>query len=370
MKRLKPRKAILYTIGSIAKGEPSCMRMCDDLGGCSIIVSDLDLLVLTDILTYLNCKLLQYRHYTKKLETLFLKRGMDLHISFALVPLLMYRIEILRFNTIDLYELATVICDEDKQTCEIRRKERFIDVNVYDLLDLAISSFVDVLSVILKLNNEIDAKSIYVLSKRILTLLYCIELYLGLRPRSFSETPLIATINFEKLNKFIDENDLKLLNLLSKIKSYSKCQEVAEVSQINVEELIRLYIKLLRGFLIGISNDLGVFDGLALFTRIKDVKTLPRKKLIPFVALLVVPYVVLYVTALLSRKDNSDVSRLRDELAVVIRYRMRLADLLRLLALKYLVVLLIGDLQRIVRNANLVNAGLKIVSLWNKYMAL
>jgi len=362
LRSLKLSRLVLYVIGSIAKGEPSCTKVCNDLGRCFLMISDLDLLAFANISTYLKCILLHCDHYVKRLERLFLKKNIDFHISLSLAPPLVYRLGLSKLNTIDYYELAAVVCFENKRICELYRKDRFPYIDRRDILDLAISSFVDVLSVILKPRNKSNDKDTYILSKRILTLLYCIELYLGLKPRSFSETPLIATMNFEKLESFIDKNDLELLNTLSSIKSLNSCRETSSIPQSDKDKLIHLYKKLLKGFLIRLSNDLGVTNTVELLTRTKEGRLISRRKLLPLLLL----YVALYTIAKLLHRD---VDKIRGELVTMLRYRMRLVDFLRLLALKYLILLVTSDL-RMTKYTALINAGLKLVDAWYRYMVL
>ena len=358
--RLKLNDAAFYVIGSVAKGEPSCIKVWNDRGKRFLVISDLDLVVFTNLLTYFKCILLRCNRYIEELERFFLKKSIEFHISFSPLPLWVYRLGLFKPNSIDYYELAIITCFEDKRSCKILPKDRSLNIDKHDILNLAISSFIDFLSVTLKSGDKLNSKDVYILSKRILTLLYCIELYFGLKPQSFSETPLVATMNFEKLKNLVDKSDLKLLNTLSEIKSCNSCQKIDETWLADKSKLVYLYKKLLRRFLTLFSSDLGTDNILKRISHIEENFLIPRRKL-PFLLFL---YIALYSIKKFLRRDASEI---RDELVIMIRYRMRLQDLLRLLALKYAILLLTKD-RLAIKDINLIRVGLELVNTWYKYM--
>jgi len=301
--------------------------------------------------------------YIEEIEKACFRRNIKLDISFALLPLWIYRVGLFKVNSIDLYELAPVLCFEGKRVCKVLQKNRLItitNIDKYDLLNLALSSFIDFLSVYLDSERELENNDIYTLSKRILTLLYCAELYLGLKPRSYIEASLIAVANVESLKNIVDKDDIELLNYIVKVKSDVECRELHEVQLLRKENLVALYKKLLRRFLKLFFDNSD--DSVSKLTFVKKEYLIPRGKLLALLFF----YVGLYM---IEKLVHEDTSRLRDELIIMIRYKMRLHDFLRMLALKYAILLLFDECL-VIKNPNFRKAGLELVRLWYKYMVL
>lgn len=355
--RMKLHDIALFVIGSFAKRELSCIKEKEFL-----VVSDLDLYAFTSLATYFKCILLKCDEYVKNLEKVFLAKGIKLHINLPILPFWLYRIGLFRLNTIDQYEMARIICSEVRKICDIYRvMHKHLDVDNYDILNLVISSFADYLSVIISSKME-DAIGIYILSKRILTLLYCIELYVGLKPQSFSETPVLASMNIEKLARFIDESDLGLLKTLSRFKNTDRCLSTEELQLVNRNNLLQLYVKLLVRFLINFSNDLHIDNISNLASNISSKYRISPVKIF----LLILLYTGLYVLNKLVLA-HEDADRVKEELVVIARYRMGLRDLLRLITLKYAIILL-NNRCLIFEHEEFAKVGMELIDMWHKYM--
>jgi len=347
----------LFTIGSFVKRELSCIKEKE-----FISVSDLDLYAFTSLATYLKCVLLKCDEYIKSLEKVFLVKGIKLHINLPILPFWLYRIGLFKLNTIDQYEMAQIICSGVEKICDIYPVMRKpLDVDKYDILNLVISSFADYLSVIISSRKE-GAIDIYILSKRILTLLYCIELYVGLKPQSLSQTPALASMSIEKLTRFINESDLDLLKTLSRFKNTDRCLSTEELQLVNRNNLLQLYEKLLVRFLINFSSDLHIDNISNLASNISSKYRISPGGLF----LLILLYTGLYVLNKLILA-HEDADRVKEELVVIARYRMRLRDLLRLITLKYAIILL-NNKHLIFEHEEFGKVGMELIDMWHKYM--
>jgi hypothetical protein len=355
----KLRYNLILVTGGLAKGEISCIKEEK-----FFVISDIDIFIFTSLSAYFKCMLLRCIDSIKELEKVFLAKGVRFHVSLSILPLLPYRIGLFRLNTIYYYEMSRIVCNDIEKVCRPISKRRFLDINKYDVLELAISSFIDYLSVILNSKSEHKNLDIYILSKRILTLLYCIELYAGFNPRSFSETPAIAVTNIERLNRFIDkdENELKLLKILSDIKNVRSCLGVEEKWLVDKNILMQLYEKLLIKFLINFSLDLHANNVIDFISNIEKNYKISFKKLLPLILL----YTCLYLfNRVFVARENTD--KIKDELVTLTRYRMRLQDLLKLTALKYAIVLL--NNKHLTSEGNkFARMGTNIVNAWYRYM--
>jgi hypothetical protein len=355
----KLRYNSILVVGSLAKGETSCIKEEK-----FFVISDIDLFIFTSFSAYFKCMLLRCIDSLKELEKVFLAKGIRFHVNLSVLPLLLYRIGLFRLNTIYYYEMVQIVCNDIERVCRPISKCRSLDINKYDILELAISSFIDYLSVIFNSKSEHKYLNIYVLSKRILTLLYCIELYAGFNPRSFSETPTIAVMNIERLNRFIDkdENELKFLEVLSDIKNVKSCLGVKEKRLVDKNILMQLYEKLLTRFLTNFSLDLHTNNVFDFISNIEKNYRISFRKLLSLILL----YAGLYLfNRMFATRENAD--KIKDELVTLIRYRMRLQDLLKLIALKYAIALLNNKRLTSERN-KFAKIGINIVSIWHRYM--
>jgi hypothetical protein len=125
---------------------------------------------------------------------------------------------------------------------------------------------------------------------------------------------------------------------------------------------MQLYEKLLTRFLTNFSLDLHTNNVFDFISNIEKNYRISFRKLLSLILL----YAGLYLfNRMFATRENAD--KIKDELVTLIRYRMRLQDLLKLIALKYAIALLNNKRLTSERN-KFAKIGINIVSIWHRYM--
>jgi hypothetical protein len=349
------RNIAIYVIGSLAKNEEYCIE-----NNKYIKISDLDLIVFADTISFVKCVLLNcHRYVFRYLSHLLSQKNIRTHISVTFLPYLLYRIGFLKPNTIDIYEAKPIVCFRNEKKCFILETRSNIMIDPYDTLNLVISSMADYLAILLKWDRVNTNEVLYTLAKRVLTVLYALELYMGLNPPSFIETPSLA----ERF-KLIDDKDLPLLEICSKIKSdktggvYSRYAFV-----ITTQALLDLFEKYTRRFLLHFSKNMpNIANSTQLILMLHKKWALSWKMYFAYVAL----YSMLYFTSKCLKRNYS--RAVLEKLIVLLRYRMKIEDLLRLLILYHMLKVLADGRERIGKDPLFRLATAKLVKYWYKYM--
>jgi hypothetical protein len=347
------RNIAIYVIGSLAKNEEYCIE------NEYIEISDLDLIVFADTTSFVKCVLLDCHKYASRyLSRLLSQKNIRTHISVTFLPYLLYRIGFLKPNTIYLYEAKPIVCFRNERKCFIVETRSNIMIDPYDTLNLVISSMADYLAILLKWDQVDTNEVLYTLAKRVLSVLYALELYMGLNPPSFIEAPSLA----ERF-KLIDE-DLPLLRICSKIKSdktggmYSRYAPM-----ITTQALLDLFEKYTRMFLSHFSKNMpNIANSTQLILMLRKKWTLSWKTYFAYVVL----YSTLYFASKCLKRNYS--RTVLEKLVILLHYRMKIEDLLRLLILYHMLKVLTNGREGIGRDPLFKLATAKLVEYWYKYM--
>jgi hypothetical protein len=348
------RNIAIYAIGSLAKNEEYCIE------NEYIEISDLDLIVFADTTSFVKCVLLDCHKYASRYLSRFLsQKNIRTNISVSFLPYLLYRIGFLKPNTIDLYEAKSIVCFRNEKKCFSLETRSNIMIDPYDTLNLVISSMADYLAILLKWNQVNTNEVLYTLAKRVLSVLYALELYIGLNPSSFIEAPSLA----ERF-KLIDGEDLPLLEICSKIKS-DKTGGVHSryASVITTQALLDLFEKYTRMFLLHFSKNMpNIANSTQLILMLRKRWALSWKTYFVYVVF----YSMLYFASKCLKRNYS--RAVLEKLVVLLHYRMKIEDLLRLLILYYMLKVLADGRGRIGRDPLFRLAVAKLVEYWYKYM--
>jgi hypothetical protein len=344
----------IYAVGSLAKNEEYCVE------NEYIEISDLDLIVFADTMSFAKCVLLNCHKYASRyLSCLLSQKNIRTYIFVSFLPYLLYRIGFLKPNTIDLYEAKPVICFRNEKKCFVLETRSSIMIDPYDTLNLVISSMADYLAILLKWDQVNTNEVLYTLAKRVLTVLYALELYIGLNPSSFIETPLLA----ERF-KLIDGEDLPLLEICSKIKSDKTGKMYSRYApMITIQTFLDLFEKYTRMFLSHFSKNVpNIANSTQLILMLRKRWTLSWKMYFAYVVL----YSTLYFASRCLKRNYS--RAVLEKLVVLLHYRMKIEDLLRLLILYYMLKVLTDGRGRISGDPLFRLAVAKLVEYWYKYM--
>jgi hypothetical protein len=369
--RTRPRRLYFLVVGSIAKNEISYLELKKE-NGRLLILSDLDLIVLADSISFIKYKLLEYNQITVKIAESLERNGIKTHISLTLMcPRLYKLLNFSNLNTINLYEIKIIKCPKSPKPCQIVEKPKKVIVSTEDCLNLVISSIADYIFVLV---NKVRTKeAIYIISKRILSLFYALELSMGLTPRGFTDVPIIAEKNLEKINNFVGENELKLLYVIANFKkncdlSYLK-QNIRNLGY-NISsdnDLLQLLLdffenyvkKVLFHFVLNTSN----YNIIELINKFEK-----RYKRLNYTMMLLY-FFVLSLNYLTTRNNKyGSLSELIAMLIAILKYKLKLEDLLRILVLKFAVIMIYEGRNKVLSSIKLKNVGLSISNLWYKYM--
>jgi hypothetical protein len=369
--RIRPRRLYFLVVGSIAKNEISYLELKKE-NGRLLILSDLDLIVLADSISFIKYKLLEYNQITVKIAESLERNGIKTHISLTLMcPRLYKLLNLSKLNTINLYEIKIIKCPKSPKPCQIVEKPKKVIVSTEDCLNLVISSIADYIFVLV---NKVRTKeAIYIISKRILSLFYALELSMGLTPRGFTDVPIIAEKNLEKINNFVGENELKLLYVIANFKkncdlSYLK-QNIRNLGY-NISsdnDLLQLLLdffenyvkKVLFHFVLNTSN----YNIIELINKFEK-----RYKRLNYTMMLLY-FFVLSLNYLTTRNNKyGSLSGLIAMLIAILKYKLKLEDLLRILVLKFAVIMIYEGRNKVLSSIKLKNVGLSISNLWYKYM--
>jgi hypothetical protein len=369
--RTRPRRLYFLVVGSIAKNEISYLELKKE-NGKLLILSDFDLIVLADFISFIKYKLLEYNQITVKIAESLERNGIKTHISLTLMcPRLYKLLNLSNLNTINLYEIKIIKCPKSPKPCQIVEKPKKVIVSTEDCLNLVISSIADYIFVLV---NKVRTKeAIYIISKRILSLFYALELSMGLTPRGFTDVPIIAEKNLEKINNFVGENELKLLYVIANFKkncdlSYLK-QNIRNLGY-NISsdnDLLQLLLdffenyvkKVLFHFVLNTSN----YNIIELINKFEK-----RYKRLNYTMKLLY-FFILSLNYLTTRNNKyGSLSELIAMLIAILKYKLKLEDLLRILVLKFAVIMIYEGRNKVLSSIKLKNVGLSISNLWYKYM--
>jgi len=376
---LKPRLMLLYVIGSIAKDEASCFMMKRNDNTGVLFISDLDLIVFTDLISYIKCKLTHCDRigaiYTEALRSF----GIETHVSTTITSLKLYKfLKFLKFNTINLYEMRKATCHKFLKICVVDRKRRepstIIDVD--DALNLVISSIADYIHIVT--NHSSETEALYTITKRILSLFYALDLALGFKPQSFTEAPLIVMDNLEKMQRFIDENDLKILKatmtcrrsldprcLLQHMNSsYSEETRESLLDSFYVafekyaERILQYFIEIKALHITRMhSIEIERRGAVAIAEIYKQLQKLD------FAQTFIVPIYLL--NSLLARKHKQE---LAPKVYALLKHKLILQDFLRYLVLKFFTLIRLKRRNEVLNSHKLKELGFFIADLWYRYM--
>lgn len=377
---LKPKLISLYVIGSIAKDEPSCFRIKNGNDKEALFISDLDLIVLVDLVSFVKCKLMHCDRigtlYTKALRFL----NIETHVSMTVTSLKLYRVlKFLKLNTINLYEMKKVLCYKPLKICGVakRRKELSMTIDVDDVLDLVVSSIADYLYVIT--NDVNETKALYTIIKRILSLFYALDLALGFRPQSFAEAPLIVMNNLEKMHRFVDENDLELLQTIATCRKHSDLQCLLQVMKTSCSErvcegqsfllnslytIFEKYAVRILWYLIKIKTSHTMHKHPIDRSEVVAVAEIYKQLRKPNFAQTFITLIDL-LNSLLVRKHKRDLAL---KVYTLFKRELTLYDFLRYLILKFFALILLKGRDEVLRSQRLKKVGSFIANLWYRYM--
>lgn len=270
---------------------------------------------------------------------------------------MLYRLGFCKLNTVDLYEAKPVICLENEKRCSILRSQRITSIDRYDILNLVISSIADYLAVLLKQMSL--SKALYTIAKRVLTVLYALELYEGLNPPSFIEAPRFA----EKV-KIVSRADLPLLEICARIKSNKTGDTYSQyASHTFIRVLTSLFEKYAYVFLSHFSrSELSVENLAEIITLLRKKYKLSWKAYLAHIFI----YLLLYFVSKCSTRDRS--RKILTRLTTLLRYRMKFEDILRLLILGYMLIILNFGKEKINRDPIFKATGVRLVDYWYEYM--
>ena len=366
----RPRKLALYVIGSVAKNEISCIEL-ENKDRKKLVISDLDVMVVVDLRSFIKYMFLGYSKIGSTLTNILRSKGLETHISITILSLLPFKVlRNLRFNTINFYEMKRVICYGADTNCHIvesTEKTRKYVINPDDALDLIVSSIADYIFVVT--DNVYIKEAVYLTAKRILSLFYALELSLGLTPKGFTEVPVVAENNFEKISNIVGRNELKLLYIIANFKrncdiNYLR-QNIMDLGyntssdndllQFLLESFERYVRKILLHFGRNINNS-------NIFKFIKEYEK--RRKEQKLMSVLLNLMVLLSNRLILRGNGRKDVI----ELIIMFRHRLRLSDILRILVLKFLAIILFRGRNEVLSSPKLKDIGHNIAHLWHKYM--
>jgi hypothetical protein len=217
----------------------------------------------------------------------------------------------------------------------------------------------DYIAILLKRNQVDTDEVLYTLAKRVLSVLYALELYIGLNPSSFIEAPSLA----ERF-KLIDDEDSPLLRICSKIKSdktggvYSRY-----ASMITAQVLLDLFEKYTRIFLSHFSKNMtNIVNSTQLILMLRKKWMLSWKMYFAYVVF----YSMLYFASKCLKRNYS--RAVLEKLMILLHYRMKIENLLRLLILYNMLKVLTYGRERIGKDPLFRLATAKIVEYWYKYM--
>jgi hypothetical protein len=362
--KIKPRRLFLYIIGSLAKNEISYLELKEE-NGKLLILSDLDLIVFVDFISFIKYKLLGYNNIAVKITESLRRNGIKTHISLSLISPELYRLlKFFDFNTINLYEMKIIKCSKVSELCQIVEKSRKVTVRTEDCLNLVISSIADYIFV--SINNVHAKEAIYILSKRILSLFYALELSMGLTPKGFTDVPTIAEKNSEKINGFIDEDELKLLYIIANFKKNCDLNYLKQSTRnlgYNISsdnDLLQLlldffenYVKKVLFYFVLNTNNCSIVKLIKKFE--KNYRRLNH-------AVVFIYFFFNYFTTRNKKYESIP------DLTVVLKYKLKLEDLLRILVLKFAVIMIYEGRNKVLSSTRLKDIGLSISNLWYKYM--
>jgi len=209
-------------------------------------------------------------------------------------------------------------------------------------------------------------EAIYILSKRILSLFYALELSMGLTPKGFTDVPIIAEKNPEKINNFIDEDELKLLYIIANFKKNCDLNYLKQSTRnlgYNISsdnDLLQLlldffenYIKKVLFYFVLNTNNCSI---------VKLIKKFENKcRKLNYAAVFIYFFFNYFTTR--NKKYESI-----PDLTAVLKYKLKLEDLLRILVLKFAVIMIYEGRNKILSSTRLKDIGLSISNLWYKYM--
>ncbi len=365
--RVKPRRLFLYVIGSIAKNEISCLEL-ENNDAEKLVISDLDLIALTDLTSFIKCKLLNCTKIADVITNTLRQKGIETHVSLTLTwPALYKLLRFFKFNTVNFYEMKKVKCSNINKRCHIIEKTKEPVINLEDALNLVISSIADYIFV--AINDVRINEAMYIISKRVLSLLYALELSLGLTPKGFTEVPLVAENNFEIVSNIVERNELKLLYTMANFKrscdlNYLK-QSIRNlgynISSDNdlLQFLLKLFERYVRKVLPYFGNNINNSNMFKFINEFEQSRK-EQKLMTVFLNLL-----ILSLNHLILRGN-----RCRDviELIIMFRRKLRLSDFLRILVLKFLTIILYRGRKEVASSTKLKDIGHNIVHLWYEYM--
>jgi len=365
--RIKPRRLFLYVIGSIAKNEISCLELEND-DAEKLVISDLDLIALTDLISYIKCKLFNCTKIADVITNTLRRKGIETHVSLTLTwPALYKLLRFFKFNTVNFYEMKMVKCSNVSKRCHIIEKTREPMINPEDALNLAISSIADYIFV--AIDGVCIDEAVYIIGKRILSLLYALELSLGLAPRGFTDAPLVAKSALIDVGIFIREKELELLLNLANFKKNCNLKYLIQAIRdlgfdvSSKRDLLELLLRLFEKYVI---NFISYF-----------VPNRPNETMIPFIReyeqkcklrnlISVLLNVVVSLSKCLILRKNSDENL--SGITTMIKYRLRLGDFLRILVLKFFMIVLYRGRSRVLQSPKLRYLGHSIARLWYRYM--
>jgi len=364
---IRSRKLFLYVIGSIAKNEVSCLEL-ENNNVRKLVISDLDLIVLTDLISFIKCMLFNCTKIADVITNTLRRKGIETHISITLIwPTLYKLLRFFKFNTINFYEMKMVKCLNVSRRCLVIDKVRRPAINPEDVMNLVISSLADYLLV--AVNDTYVDEAVYIIAKRVLSLLYALELSLGLMPKGFTEVPIVAEENFERVSNVIGRNELKLLRIIADFKRNCDLDHLRqsirdsgyEIASDN--DLLEFLLGLFERYAKKIFSYLGhSIDGSNILKFIRETEQSRRKRRL---MLLLINLITLLPSSLLLQ-TNKGKNVL--ELISMFRHRLSLGDFLRLLILKFSAILLYRGRCKALLSPKLKDLGRNIAYLWREYM--
>jgi len=376
----------LYVIGSIAKDEAICFAIKRNNNNKILFISDLDLIVFTDLISYIKCRLTRCNRigatYAEALRSL----DIETHVSITITSLKLFRfLRLLKFNTINLYEMRKASCDKSLGTCVVDKGkengEPSAIIDIDDALDLVVSSIADYIYLIANHPSEIEA--LYTITKRISSLFYALDLALGLKPRSFTEAPLVAIDNLEKMRGFIGESDLRTLKAAVACRRSLGTQRSLQRMDASYSEEI---CKSERGERL-LESFYDAFEKYAerilrYFIEIKTLHTTrthsieiegrgtvavaevyKRLRKLNLTQAFVVPIYML--NSLLAREHKQELVL---KAYALLKHKLTLQDLLRYLILKFFTLIRLKGRNAVLCSHRLRELGFYLASLWYKYM--
>lgn len=197
----------VYLVGSLATGESTVLNKKTN-------VSDVDIIIDVDAVTFLKFQLLGFR---KRLSTR-LRLVLKSHVSPMIISSDLARyFASVSPSTLYMCEMTPVSFDEQKHA--INAYELQEAPSSSDSLNLAFSSIADFLflqaGLLGDMNND---EKTYLVAKRCLSLLHSFLISMGLYSRSYRERMQLFIENYTSLGAILGDEDIEVLKILTDFK--------------------------------------------------------------------------------------------------------------------------------------------------------